>query len=98
MPVLYGRIVGGRIDLPAPAGWPNGSTVRIELEAPPPGQPDDDDDSPTAVARRLALMDMVVPWMTPEEDAAWRAHLARTKAEQLALRDKANADIDGLFR
>lgn len=43
-------------------------------------------------------MTQAVPWMTDEEDAAWRADLARRKADQLAMWDKANADIDGLFR
>src|SRR5437868_1703480 len=101
MPTLYGTVTGGKIELPAPAGWADGTSVRVEVAAVaplPPGLPDDDDDSPAAIARRLELTAQVVPWMTDEEDAAWRADLAARKAEQLAMWDRANADIDGLFR
>lgn len=100
MTTLYGTVSGGKIELTAPPGCPDGTPVRaIVGEQPilPTGLPDDDDGSPAAIARRLELMEQVVPWMTDEEDAAWRADLARRKAEQLAMWDKANADIDRLF-
>lgn len=101
MATVYGTVTNGRIEVPAPAGLADGTDVRLNVSAVeplPPGLPDDDDVSPAAIARRVKLIEQAVSWLTDEEDAAWRADLARRKAEQLAMSDKADADIDGLFR
>lgn len=98
MPTITGTFTSGQVVFPTPPDWPDGTTVRVEKHTLPPGLPDDDDVSPEAIARRLELMDAEPVPMTDEEYAAWRAWLAQRKAEQLALWEKSNADIDGLFR
>lgn len=101
MPTIYGTVANGKIELTAPADWPDGTSVRVDVAALaplPPGLPDDDDVSPVAIARRLELMDAEPIPMSDEEYAAWRAWLAERKAEQLAMWDKSNSDVDRLFQ
>jgi hypothetical protein len=59
--------------------------------------PDDNDTSPEAIAKRLALMDRVQPWMTPEEFAEWERVRAQDKAFQLSQWEKWAKEIGGIF-
>ena len=59
--------------------------------------PDDDDVSPEAIARRLALIDHVQPWMTPEQEAAWKRQREEDKAAELARWEARSRKLEGLF-
>jgi hypothetical protein len=59
--------------------------------------PADDDASPEAITKRLALMDRVQPWMTPEEQAEWERVRADTKAFQLSQWEKWCKETGGIF-
>src|SRR5262245_57299696 len=100
MSVIHGTYRDGKIILDSPpADWPEGTEVVVKLSDPVVGElPDDEDVSPDAIARRLALMEQVEPWMTPEQDAAWRQQREKDKAEQLAMWEKWNRDIGDLFK
>jgi hypothetical protein len=101
MSTIRGRYIGGKVILDAPADWPEGAEVNVELTSPgelPDERPDDEDTSPEAIARRLALMDRVEPWMTPEEEAAWKKQREEDKAVQLAFWDKWTEEVGKLFQ
>jgi hypothetical protein len=93
MNAVGGTYEGGRIVPDAPPEWTNGTRLNIEaIEL-----PEDDDVSPEAIAKRLALIDRVEPWMTPEEFAEWERERAEEKARFLAQWKQENDRIDGVF-
>jgi hypothetical protein len=99
MSEINATVIDGQIVPDAPPAWPNGTRVAVK----PVGQtgddlPDDDDSSPEAIAKRLALMDRVRPWMTPDEFAEWERVRAENKAFQLSQWGKWTKDIEDLFK
>ena len=100
MGVITGFVRGGRIEVAAPADWPDGMTVYIAT-ADPRGD-DDQPSSPEEIAATLAAMDRVEPFvMTAEEEAAWGAERAdasnarspgSTGGRHLARRAEKSAD------
>jgi hypothetical protein len=98
MSAIRGTIHDGKVTVTTPLGWPDGAEVVVKLAAPVSDElPDDDDDSPEAIARRLALMDRVQPWMTSEELAEWERMRAEDKAFQLSQWEKWSKEIEGMF-
>jgi hypothetical protein len=81
--LLRGTIRNGQVVLDAPAAWQDGTPVAVAPVTHADELPDDADGSPEAIARRLALMDRVQPWMTPDELAAWERARAADRAFQL---------------
>jgi len=86
MSAIRGTIRDGKVIFDTPPDWPEGTPVEVEPVCAGAADelPDDDDDSPEAIARRLALMDRVQPWMTPEEEEVWKQRRAEDKAAELA--------------
>lgn len=88
MDEVRGTIRNGQVVLDAPAAWSDGTPVAVAPLGRADELPDDNDSSPEAIARRLALMDRVRPWMTPDELAEWERGRAEVKAFQLSLGEK----------
>ena len=84
MTTIKATVKGGRLDLPVPLDWPDGTEVEIHpLEQ--GGATDDGPMTPDEIARVLAAMEKVKPFeMTPEEEAEMEAHRQRNKAYTMA--------------
>jgi hypothetical protein len=82
---IDGTMKNGQVVLDQPAALPDGTRVRI---VPVTGADDEEDDgpvSPEVIAVRLALMDQLEPgWLSPKDDAAWRAALQEQKEREKA--------------
>jgi hypothetical protein len=73
---LEGKILNGRVELDAPADWPDGTRVTVEVAAPDevfeyphPLAPYDREKEIALLRERYAEVQAGVPGMTPEE--AW---------------------------
>ncbi len=89
MKALQGTVRNGQIVLDAPAPLPEGTRVEV---VPTNGQPtsigmreEDWPTTPEETAALLARMDQVEPgWLSPDDDAAWRAALRVQKESDKA--------------
>jgi hypothetical protein len=94
---LHGAIKNGQIVLDEPAELPEGSRVEVlpvEAARPMLGMREEDwPTTPEGIAALLARMDQVEPgWLSPEDDAAWRATLrARKDVEKARFFEDADA-------
>ena len=84
MNTLQGTVKNGQIVLDAPAELPEGTRVEvlpIDGVRPTLGMREEDwPTTPEGIAALLARMDQVEPdWLSPEDDAAWRAALRAQK-------------------
>jgi hypothetical protein len=84
MNALQGTVKNGQIVLDEPAELPEGSRVEVlpvEAARPALGMREEDwPTTPEGIAALLARMDQVEPgWLSPEDDAAWRATLRAQK-------------------
>lgn len=85
MNTLIGTIRDGQIVLDAPAELPEGTRVEIlplTQDRPSLGMREEDWlTSPEGIAALLKRMDQVQPegWLSPEDDAAWRAVLQKRR-------------------
>jgi hypothetical protein len=90
MSTLQGTIKNGQVILDAPAALPDGARVEvrpIEEVRPPLGMREEDwPTTPEGIAALLSRMDQVGPggWLSPEDDAAWRAALREQKESEKA--------------
>jgi hypothetical protein len=77
MNAIKGTVKNRQVHVEVPADWPEGCEVVIEPVAAAEGGGDGEDAAtPEEIAARLALMDQLEPgWLSPEDDAAWRAAL-----------------------
>ena len=88
MNAAQGTIINGQIILDVPAALPEGTRVEvlpINKSGPTHGMREEDwPTTPEGVAALLARMEQVEPgWLSPEDDAAWRAALsAQRKSEK----------------
>jgi len=85
MIVMDGTMKHGQVVLDEPAPLPDGTRVKVVSMA--VADTGEDDSPPTAevIANRLALMDQLEPgWLSPEDDAAWRASLREPKEYEKA--------------
>ena len=92
---LHGTIKHGHIILDVPAALPEGTRVvvlPINDLLPTLGMREEDwPTTPEAIAALLARMEQMEPgWLSPEDDAAWRAALrAQNESEKTAFMDEA---------
>src|SRR5262245_23968827 len=92
MTTIRATIKGRRLEIEAPADWPDGTEVEIQpLERDANGE--QGEMSPDDIARTLAAMDQVEPLdMTDPERAAWeaerQARKERDKAQFAARADQ----------
>jgi hypothetical protein len=89
MNALQGTIKNGQIVLDAPAVLPEGTRVEVlPIEGARPTIGMREEDWPTTaegIAALLARMDQIEPgWLSPEDDAAWRASLRAQKESEKA--------------
>jgi hypothetical protein len=97
MNALQGAVKNGQMVLDEPAELPEGSRVEAPLVAaarPTLGMREEDwPTTPEGIAALLARMDQVEPgWLSPEDDAAWRAALRALKdAEKARFFEDADA-------
>jgi len=77
MNAIKGTVKNRQVLVEVPADWPEGCAVVIEPVSAPPEEADEEGPAtPEVIAARLALMDQCEPgWLSPEDDAAWRAAL-----------------------
>lgn len=94
---VVGKVVGGKVVVDVPADWPEGAEVRVEPIDPEAELPDDEDVSPEAIARRLALMAQIEPFLTPDEEAAWLQARAEYKAWAVAQADARDRKLREAF-
>ncbi len=98
MNALQGTIRNGQIVLDAPADLPDGTRVEVlPIDGAPPTLGMREEDWPTTpegIAALLARMELVEPgWLSPEDDAAWRAGL---RAQKESEKDQFAGDADKL--
>jgi hypothetical protein len=90
MNTLQGTVKNGQVILDAPTALPDGARVEvrpIEEARPPFGMREEDwPTTPEGIAALLSRMDQVEPggWLSPEDDAAWRAALRAQKESEKA--------------
>jgi len=86
MNAIDGTVKNGQVVLDEPAPLPDGTRVRVIPTAGINANVDDDGPAtPDAITARLALMDQFKPgWLSPEDDAAWRAALREQKEYEKA--------------
>jgi hypothetical protein len=80
MITLQGTLRNGQVVLDAPSNLPEGTRVEVlpvESDRPALGMREEDwPTTPEGIAALLAHMDQAEPgWLSPEDDAAWRAAL-----------------------
>ena len=98
MNTIRGTIHNGQVIFDTPPELKEGTPVAVSPLATSgmiasDDLPDDNDSSPEAIAKRLALMDRVRPWMTPEELADWERIRADDKAFQLSQWEKWTKEV-----
>lgn len=84
MNALQGTVKNGQIVLDDPAELPEGTRVEVlpvEVARPTLGMREEDwPTTPEGIVALVARMDQVEPgWLSPEDDAAWRAALRAQK-------------------
>ena len=86
MNAIKGTVKNRQVLVKVPADWPEGCEVLIEPVTAPAEDADEEGHStPEMIAARLALMDQLKPgWLSPEDDAAWRAALREQKEYEKA--------------
>ena len=89
MITLQGVVRNGEIVLDAPAALPEGTRVEvlpIEASRPTLGMREEDwPSTPEGIAALLGRMDQMEPgWLSPEDDADWRATLRAQKEAEKA--------------
>ncbi|HUY31265.1 MAG TPA: hypothetical protein VMV69_00685 [Pirellulales bacterium] len=95
MNAIQGTIKNGQIVLDDPAKLPEGTRVQVvpvDAARPTLGMREEDwPTTPEGIAALLARMDQAGPgWLSPEDDAAWRAALrAQTEIEKARFFDDA---------
>lgn len=72
MATIRGTLQNGQIILaePAPADWPDGAEVRVELVD--PLRDDGQGTDPESIAEWLAWHDSLEPFLSEEDEAAWK--------------------------
>ena len=105
MPTLYGTVTGGKIELPAPAGWADGTSVRVEVAAVAPllTQPEVDREMVSALWSicHLARVWGVSPGgmlqsnglITAEDVARLESWVEHISYATMALLDRSDVDV-----
>jgi hypothetical protein len=102
MSTVRGTYHNGQVifDGPAPE-WPDGAEVRLELVDP---SADEDDPEgllgtdPESIARWLAFLDQLQPFLSEEDEARWRQARQEQWEWEKANAEKRARQIEDLFR
>ena len=101
MIAISGTYRDGKVTLNAPADWQEGATVRVELDADYVGVGMREEDwplDPEGIAALLAKVDVLEPFLTPEEDERWRAALKEDREHSIANCEREFAEAEKLFK
>ena len=92
MNAITATVKGGRLDLQVPVDWPDGTEVEIRPVAQAGANGEDGPMTPDEIARTLAAMEKVEPFvLTDEERAAIEAERrARKEREKARFNDHAD--------
>jgi len=99
MSAIHGTFVDGMIIPDAQPGWVNGTRVVMQAEEDRIGiSEEEQDDDPDSIARWLAWMDSLRPFLTPEEEAEWQKARAERKAWELVHWEERARQLEKLFK
>jgi hypothetical protein len=97
MTTIYGTVTNGKIELPAPADWPDGTPVRVEpvAETAMGMREEDWRTDPEAIEAWCAAIDALEPLiLTPDDEARIRA----AREDQLRIDSAAAAALEAAAR
>jgi hypothetical protein len=99
MSTLRGKVIGGKIELPAPADWPEGMEVEVRPIGEQIGLGEEDwPETPEEIAAWLAWYDSLEPLiLTPEDLAAWEAARKAQRDYELATWEERSRKLEKLF-
>jgi len=100
MSAIKGKYRNGQIILAQQADWPEDTEVLVEpvrLEESLGIRDEDWPDTPEAIAKWLEWYDSLEPFLSPEEEAAWRAALQDQKDYDKSKFDERSRRLEGLF-
>jgi len=100
MIAIPGTYRDGKVILNAPPDWQDGASVRVELDSDYVGVGMREEDFPLEgkrLAEWMKKVDVLEPFLTPAEEAAWEAALEEDKAHAMANLEKEIADVEQLF-
>ena len=101
MAAIRGRYIYGKVILDAPADWPEGAGVTVSPAEEYVGIGRREEDWPTTpegIAALLARMERIEPFLSPEEDEAWRKALAEQRALEKANWEQRAKAIREIFK
>ena len=98
MSLLKGTVKNGQVILDEATDLPEGARVKVvPLEATPPALGMREEDWPTTpegIAALLARMDRFEPgWLSPEDEAAWKAALQAQKDFETTTSDESSENL-----
>jgi hypothetical protein len=92
-------VKNGRVEVDAPADWPDGTPVRVEFGLNDQSEYDDErPETPDEIRAWLRWYHSLEPIvMTPEEEAAWEADRKTQKEFDIANAAERDRRIEGMF-
>ena len=99
MNAIRSVVKNGRVEVDAPAEWPDGTPVRVELGLNDQSEYDDErPETPDEIRAWLRWYHSLEPIvMTPEEEAAWEADRKMQKEFDIANAPERDRRIEGIF-
>jgi len=98
MNAVLGMVKNGKVEVDAPADWPEGSPVRVKLELNGHAEYDDDmPETPEEIEARIRRLEEVGPWLSPEDEAAWQAERKAYKEWEIATWHERDKRIEEMF-
>jgi hypothetical protein len=99
MNAIRSVVKNGRVEVDAPADWPDGTPVRVELGLNDQSEYDDErPETPDEIREWLRWYHSLEPIvMTPEEEAAWAADRKLQKEFDIANAAERDRRIEGIF-
>ena len=99
MNAIRSVVKNGRVEVDAPADWPDGTPVRVELGLNDQSEYDDErPETPDEIQAWLRWYHSLEPIvMTLEEEAAWEADRKMQKDFDIANAAERNRRIEGIF-
>jgi hypothetical protein len=99
MNAIRSVVKNGRVEVDAPADWPDGTPVRVELGLNDQSECDDErPETPDEIRAWLRWYHSLEPIvMTPEEEAAWEADRKMQKEFDIANAAERDRRIEGIF-
>lgn len=100
MSAIRGIFRDGHVVLsgPPPADWKDGAEVRLELNDPAGDDDDLQGSDPESIARWVAWLESLQPFLSEEDDAEWRAALDEQKEWEKANWERRSKAIEDAFR